>query len=112
MHNYHQRIPAFVSCCGSEDPTADLADNGAAIYLEWAKYINNDPIAQNFVKAYVVAGDKIYGEAVAGDAKVGTVTGSIADFEALLATAIGTGSGEREEITSAGLYILAAYEDT
>lgn len=114
MHNFHERVPAFVSCCGAsaDEVTDPLKDKGAAVYLAWAKYINDDPIAQQFVRAFVVGDDKFYGEAISGDATVGTVEGSIADFEALLATPIGTGSGKRTEIASAGLYIVAAYEDT
>lgn len=107
MHNYHQRIPAFVSCCGL-DATENLRFNNADLYYEWAKYINNDPLLEDLVKAYVVVDGDFYGEANASSKTFDgreTVTGDFAALETLLAD-------DETSISKAGLYIVAAFEET
>lgn len=115
MHNYFKRVPAYVSCCGVDDPTTEEREDSIPalkIYAEWAKYLANDPLTDGIIIPMIIADGVTYTK------EIMTIDGVITkrfesddETEETLEKAM-KGDAETPAVEEGYLKILAAYEDT
>ena len=98
QHNLYRTLDAFGGCCA--DPENPVAVDPSMIYLQWATRIEEDPILNQYVHAFLV----VNGQSYAYNAEIAAAYG-LDPTQYLFSMAPTTS-------TSAGIVLMGAYVET